>query len=65
MIARGFMEPIISDKDPWWTNLPISQIKENVKQIDEHIIDSNVDCSKALQILKNRSIDCLLQFENG
>ncbi|CAF0707871.1 unnamed protein product [Brachionus calyciflorus] len=65
MVARGFMEAPISDKDPWWTNQSVSEIKDFVKQVDEHIIDENVDCSKALQIMRTRSIDCLLQFQNG
>lgn len=65
MVARGFMEAPVSEIDPWWSNQTISHLKELLKPVDDYIIDEGVDCSKALQILKSKSIDCLLQFENG
>lgn len=65
MVARGFMEAPASDKDPWWFKKPISDMKSTMKSIDTYLIDKSVECSKALQIMKNNSIDCLLNFENG
>lgn len=65
MIARGFMEPVAKDDDPWWTSLPIIQIENKLKPISDFIIDDSVNCSKAIQILKDKSIDLLLQFQDG
>lgn len=65
MIARGFMEPIAGDNDPWWTSLPIKQLANRLKPINDYLIDDSVSCSKAIQILKDRSIDILLQFQDG
>lgn len=65
MIARGFSDVAQNDKDPWWFSSPISELKDHLKPIEDYIIEDNIECSKAIQILKSKSIDCLLHFENG
>lgn len=65
MITRGFMEVETKKNDIWWTNKKISDMTDFLQPISDNIIKSDVTISKALETMKNKSVDCLLIFDEG
>ena len=62
MTARGFHDVKVQDNDPWWVSKPISDLEKNLSNIEDNIIDEKTTCSEALNIMKSKSIDCLIIF---
>jgi hypothetical protein len=65
MTTRGFMEPSVSAKDPWWVSKSISDIKEVVKVTDSLLEDVSISCTSALQLMKSKSVESLFYFKDG
>ena len=65
MVARGFMEPPVSDKDQWWVNRPISDIKDFQRVDNNTFTDETLSCTDALNIMKTKSADSLFFFRDG
>lgn len=65
MITRGFMVPEVLHSDPWWTHKEISAMKSFVQPLENNIIDAKLSCSKALEHMKSKSVDCVLIFKDG
>jgi hypothetical protein len=66
MITRGFIDVEVNKcSDQWWFHNLISDLKETLQSIENFVIDEHVCCSKALAIMKEKSIDCLIQFKDG
>ncbi len=63
MTARGFLDVKIQDNDPWWFHKPISDLKNYLSTIEDNIIDEKTTFSEALEIMKSKSIDCLIIFQ--
>ncbi len=60
MITRGFLDIEPSNHDLWWVHQPIEGLKGFLNSVETNLIDENVTVSEALQIMKKKSIDCLL-----
>lgn len=60
MITRGFLDIEPSTQDLWWVQQPIEGLKGFLNSVETNLIDENVTVSEALQIMKKKSIDCLL-----
>lgn len=66
MITRGFMDvPTHSDKDQWWFHKSIQEIQGHLKPITDYLIDEKTTISEAIKILNSKSIDVLLNFQDG
>lgn len=65
MTARGFHDVKVQDNDPWWVSKPISDLEKNLSNIQDNIIDEKTTCSEALNIMKSKSIDCLIILNEG
>ena len=65
MVARGFMEPPVSAKDPWWVRQPISDIREYKKIEYNTFTDAQLSCTNALALMKAKSIDSLFYFRDN
>lgn len=62
MIARGFMQPPVSEKDPWWFGKSIESIIECQKVENSTFEDANLSCTTALHVMKEKGIDSLFYF---
>ena len=65
MITRGFYSVDENEKDPWWFHKHISELNSLVKPFDYNFIDNNKTIADALNMMKEKHVDCLLSFENG
>jgi hypothetical protein len=63
MIARGFMEPSVSEL--WWTKKQINEIKDLINVENCLIEDASLSCTQALQTMKAKHVDSLFYFEDG
>jgi hypothetical protein len=62
MITRNFYEVEVKQSDPVWFHKRISDLSSLFKPRDFNFIDENISISEALQIMKLKSVDCLLVF---
>jgi hypothetical protein len=65
MITRGFYSVEANEKDPSWFHKHISEMSSLVKPFDYNFIDQNKTIADALNMMKEKNVDCLLSFENG
>jgi hypothetical protein len=65
MITRGFMETPVGSNDPWWYHKRIDEMGVLLKPVENNIIDDSVSCSAALELMRERQLDCFVLFGNS
>jgi hypothetical protein len=60
MITRGFLDVESNDENEWWFTEPITKMKQFLRPIDENIIDEATTIKTVLELMKKKSIDCVL-----
>jgi len=65
MITRDFLEVEQTEKDAWWVHQPISTLKAHLHSIEDNIIDEKMTISTVLNLMKSKSIDCVLVLKEN
>jgi hypothetical protein len=62
MITRNFFQVVKKDSDPDWFHKTIADLGSLLKPHDFNFIDEDTTITKALEIMRAKSIDCMLSF---
>jgi len=65
MITRGFLDVEANDENEWWFTEPITKMKQFLRPIDENIIDETTTIKTVLELMKTKSIDCVLILKDN
>lgn len=65
MITRGFIDLVPNESDRWWSHNSIDDLKDQLKPLSDNLVDEKVSCASAIDMMKAKSVDCLLYFKDG